>query len=333
MSMMCPVCMQQKDDSVKGVRCQVCGFEHAYVEYFGSKKSLELWENEVAKLRPLKLRGLYALRRPMVLGKEKLFWRLPNNEILIFDENGVELKNDIRRYSESERNSAILHKDGKIDVFGDNSYGQCNIGVVDTAATILCGPNCTYVVNKDGSIQVFGALIDNQIKKWNDISRLSCGAFHLLGLTNDKRVRIAGEGLEESIIRKVSNWRNVKSVCAATDCSVALFEDGTVSFAGRPDDPRSESESWTKIVSVKADASFVYGLTSEGTIKVAGKCRKMLDGGRSDVIDWKNVIALECNGSAVVGLFDEHRLKIAGKFNGDGETLCTNFNEYFINKE
>ena len=92
----------------------------------------------------------------------------------------------------------------------------------------------------------------------------------ILGLTYDKTVKIAGDCIDDEIVKKVSNWKNVKSIATSTDCSLALFEDGTVSFAGRASDPRSHIEDWRNIVAINADSSYVIGITEDGGIKMAG---------------------------------------------------------------
>lgn len=326
MEKICPICDNRTNSSVDGVACLKCGFEYAYVDFFSSKKSLELWRKKLDEKKKQMLDDKserFSKNDCFILsGNTVSFISLDEKKLSIFGEESLfEEKKNVLQYSRSERNSAILFDNGKMEVHGDNSYGQCNIDGNISAISILCGANSTYAVSKNGEVLIFGVIIDEKIKTWKNISVLACGSFHLLGLTKDKKVKIAGEMIEKSVIDKVSGWKNVKSICAATDCSIALFEDGSVSFAGRQNDPRSEAESWKNIVSIKADSSYVVGLTKDGTIKLAGSCKAYLDMGRSTAANWTNVIAITCSRSGIAAIFRDGTLKIVGNFSGNVEEI------------
>ena len=77
--------------------------------------------------------------------------------------------------------------------------GQCDTVLISPAKKVVCGPNCTYIIGMDGSVSVVGVVIDQSIRSWESISSLVCGSYHVLGLTTDKKVRIAGQMLEESM--------------------------------------------------------------------------------------------------------------------------------------
>jgi hypothetical protein len=103
---------------------------------------------------------------------------------------------------------------------------------------------------------------------------------------------------------------------------VALFQDGTVGFAGRKDDPRNNVKDWKKIVSVSVDSSYVIGITEDGEIRLAGSCKSFLDMGRSSAKDWKNVVAVTCSRSGIAAILQDGTLKIAGNFSGDINEVC-----------
>lgn len=327
MEMVCPVCDNKTNNLLDGVSCLNCGFEYAYVKLFSNKKSLDLWKMKISeKKNRIKTDRIerFSKKDCFVLSGDTVSFISDSGKTLsIFGgENTFEKIQNVKQYSRSERNHAILFEDGKIEVQGDNSYGQCEIGDVISAVSVLCGPNSTYVITETGNVMIFGVEIDEKIKTWKDITALACGSFHLLGLTKKKKVKIAGEMIEKSVLNKISGWENVKSICAATDCSIALFEDGSVSFAGRQNDPRSEAENWTDIMAIKADSSYAVGLTKDGTIKLAGSCKVYLDMGRSSAADWKNVVAITCSRSGIAAIFNDGTLKIVGNFSGDIEDIC-----------
>ena len=328
MEMICPVCgCKSPALKLSDISCNQCGFAYAYMNYFSGDISLSLWKTKIEKMRE-KIRmdkmSLFSQKNLFFLSGDQVAYYAPDEKkLLIFASDGsVEEKKNVIQYSRSERNSAILFSSGKIKAQGDNNYGQCNVQGTASVSFLLCAPNCIYVVGEDGRIAISGAVLDPQIKTWTDITALACGSFHVLGLTKDKRVKIAGEMIEQSVVDQVAGWKDVRAICASTDCSIALFEDGTVSFAGRKNDPRSDVENWKDIVSVKADSSYAVGLTREGDVKLAGTCKPFLDMNRSSAANWKDVIAITCSRSSIAAIFADGSLKIVGNFSGDIDTIC-----------
>lgn len=332
-NMFCPVCgSKPHNPEPPGVVCDKCGFEFAFIKYIADSKSKTIWENKIVEARDqLRIEKMtrYSQGDYFVLaGDSVAYISYAEKKLFFFDGDGaVEEKENVIQYSRSERNSAILFENGQLKAFGDNSYGQCNVQSLSDVSSVLCAPNCIYAVGKDGRVVIVGAVVDPEIKTWKDISTMTCGSFHVLGLTKSNKVRIAGEMIEQSVVDKVTSWENVKSICAATDCSIALFQDGTVSFAGRQNDPRREVESWKGIVSVKADSSYAVGLTKEGDIRLAGACKTYLDMGRSSAALWKNVLAVTCSRSGIAAILNNGALLIVGNFSGDIETVVKNWTE------
>lgn len=326
--MNCPICKAiMPIDGLNVVSCGKCNFEYAFIRYMAGDASRKLFKNKVEAAKCKYLLSLIeqnnAPNRFTLTGSSVAYISADTNTLSILkDDNNIERMPGVLQYSASERNTAILRENGKISVEGDNSYGQCNAQGLKDIVYVLCAPNCVYAVNKAGEVSIVGAVIDDSIKNWKNIKTLAYGSFHVLGLTTDNTVKIAGDMLENNMIEVVSNWKNVKSIAAATDCGVALFKDGTVGFAGRKNDPRTEAESWEKIVSVSVDSSYVIGITEEGGIKMAGTCKSFLDMGRSSAKEWKNVIAVTCSRSGIAAVLADGTLKIAGNFSGDIDKIC-----------
>ena len=331
MELKCPVCERVVSMNQSVIDCPHCGFEYPFIQYFCNKKSLDLWKTKIRnkrdRLRTDKIESLSKSGR-FTLGSDTVSIIDSANSISILGEDSFEERENVIGYSRSERNYAILFKDGNIEVRGDNSYGQCDIETDKSAVSVLCAPNCTYIVTDDGRVEYFGAELDKSIKTWKNVIDLAAGSFHLLGLTRDGNVLIAGEMIEKNVLDKIAGWKNVKSICAATDCSIALFNDGKVSFAGRPNDPRGVVDHWEDIVSIHADSSYTVGLTSNGTINISGKCKSFLDMGRSSVAAWNNVMAVSCSKSGIAGIFDDGTIKIVGNYSGNIEKTCDNWKKH-----
>lgn len=325
--MNCPICKTAIPiDGLNVVTCGKCNFEYAFIRYMSGDNSRKLFQEKInTAKRKYSLSLIERNNNPnrfTLTGDSVAYISADKNTLSIIKDNNIEQISGVMQYSASERNAAILYADGKVSVQGDNSYGQCGTDELKGIVCVLCAPNCVYAVNKEGHVSVVGAVIDEKIKKWNNIKTLACGSFHVLGLSKDCTVMIAGDMLDNNMIETVSNWKNVKSIAAATDCGVALFKDGTVGFAGRKNDSRNEVESWKKIVSVSVDSSYVIGITEEGDIKLAGSCKAFLDMGRSAAKDWKNIIAVTCSRSGIAAITEDGSLKIAGNFSGNIDEVC-----------
>ncbi len=325
--MRCPICKTDlKKNGLTVISCGKCNFEYALIRYIAGDNSRKLFQEKIESAkRKYLLSAIEQNNAPsrFILTGDSVAYISDNNILsIIKSDNSVESISGVLQYSASERNSAILYENGKLSVKGDNSYGQCDVQGEKDIVYVLCAPNCVYTVNKAGDITVTGAVLDNSIKNWKNIKSLVCGSYHVMGLTKDNSVMIAGDMLDSSMIDVVSKWKNVRSIAAATDCGIALFKDGTVGFAGRKDDPRKDVGSWRNIVSVSVDSSYVVGITDKGEVKLSGSCKAFLDMGRSSAKDWKNVVAVTCSRSGIAAILEDGILKIAGNFSGNIEEIC-----------
>lgn len=324
-SISCPVCgSKRRNHAFPGYSCADCGFEAAYVDYFAGVESRRLWEQKAeaaqrqffakkaAHLRANVIFTLGSNSVSLVAVKRAELFTLHGNET-------IETEKNVFQYDSTERNSVILYTDGTVKVKGDNSYGQCETKGLAGITYIMSAPNCTYAVIKDGSVRAIGAAVARDSGLWKNVQSMACGTYHILGLRKDGRVYIGGEMLDRDVLDKVAGWTNVTAISAATDCSVALFKDGTVSFAGRKNDPRYTCEKWTGIVSIQVDSAYVAGLTASGEVRLAGSCKPILDMGRASAQTWNHIIALSCSRSGIGGITEEGDLLVEGNFIGNLE--------------
>ena len=125
----------------------------------------------------------------------------------------------------------------------------------------------------------------------------------------------------------IASWQNVTQLTAARDCAAALHQDGTVSFAGKPNDPRKEAEQWQNILSVACDSAYVYGLTQDGKLLLAGSCKAFLDKGRAEAAQWTDLMELACNTAGVGAVDAAGQLHFAGTMTGDVERVLSVWRE------
>lgn len=76
------------------------------------------------------------------------------------------------------------------------------------------------------------------------------------------------------------------------------------------------------------DGTYVAGLSLDGTIKLAGKCKStILDAGRKEVGSWTDIVSICCSNYAFGGYDKKGRLHLTGKFGGKVEQLIEEWSE------
>lgn len=330
----CPVCGREKGAvSLSEYDCGHCGFQNAYLQSFAGAESLAQWQKAVQAAKTAwqaKQRAEHAGGHRLTVGNHAVALLVPQERTLyLASTNGrLQVEQNVVQFSASERNDAVVYADGTVKVVGeDNSYGQRDTDQWRDIQFALAAPNCTYGVTKTGTVLVQGAPADPAVRQWTDIQTLSCGTRHVVGLTTNGTVRVAGT-LPAGAGEAVAAWRNVTYLTAARDCVAALHQDGTVSFAGKPNDPRKAAEQWQNILSVACDSAYVYGLTQDGRLLMAGSCKAFLDKGRSGAAQWTELMELSCNAAGVGAVDAAGRLHFAGTMTGDVEQMLRVWEEH-----
>lgn len=323
----CPVCGREKGAvSRSEYDCGHCGFQNAYLQSFAGPESRTQWQRAVQAAKgawQAKQRAEHAGRHRLTVGSHAVALLVPQERALyLASTNGrLQVEQNAVQFSASERNDAVVYADGTVKVLGeDNSYGQRDTDQWRDIQFILAAPNCTYGVTKTGTVLAQGAPVDPAVRQWTDIQTLACGTCHVVGLTTGGTVRVAGT-LPAGAGEAVAAWQNVTYLTAARDCVAALHQDGTVSFAGKPNDPRKAAEQWQNILSVACDSAYVYGLTQDGGLLMAGACKAFLDKGRSEAARWTELMELSCNAAGVGAVDAAGRLHFAGTMTGDVERM------------
>ena len=129
----CSVCGKEKKQiSVSAFDCEYCGFDNAFVNFFASEKSYKVWKESVnSTVQNLisKKRSSLSDARCLRVGNGAIaFLDFENNKIYIALSTGkIQVENDAVDFDSSERNYAVLYKNGTVRVFGnDNEFGQKN---------------------------------------------------------------------------------------------------------------------------------------------------------------------------------------------------------------
>ena len=331
----CPVCGKEKKQiSVSDFDCEYCGFNNAFVKFFASEKSYKVWKESVKNaVQNLisKKRSLFSDSRCLRVGNGTIaFLDFEKSKLYIALSNGkVQVENDAVEFDSSERNYAVVYKNGTVRVFGnDNEFGQKNTETWRDVQHILTAPNCTYGVTRNGTIIYAGSPADNSVLKWSNIRTLkSCEEF-LVGIRTDGSIVLPENVPLESELKNVEKWQHIKDVVVFSGGIAGLKNDGTVMFLGRNDSPKRECVTWKDIIAIEADNTYIYGLSKNGEIFVAGNCKKLLDKGRKDAAFWDNVMIISCNKAGIGAINEKGEFLFAGTLAGDKTKIIDACNTY-----
>lgn len=155
---------------------------------------------------------------------------------------------------------------------------------------------------------------------------LACGTRHVVGLTTGGTVRLAGI-LPAGAAEAIASWQNVTQLTAARDWRSGCCTGWHGIFCRQANDPRKEAEQWQNILSVACDSAYVYGLTQDGNLLLAGSCKAFLDKGRSEAAQWTDLMELACNTAGVGAVDAAGQLHFAGTMTGDVERVLSVWRE------
>lgn len=325
----CPVCGTERG-AVDGLVCRACGFPSAFVSYFSSAKAEACWQKEIRRntKRPLpEIQAILAGR--LAIGRDQISFLLPDALLLadgIYDE--ARREDNLVQISWGARHTVALRRDGTVSAQGNNEFGQCDVEGLREIRQVIAAARCTYALRQDGRVLVAGTpgsrLLELEkvpgaplpaLKGWTDVIRLALGEEHLVGLRENGSFLLGGFSpvKQSTFDARASKMRTVKAVAASTGgCTLTLLENGTVNFFGKENDARGEIQAWKDIVSIDAENGYAVGLSSEGSIRLAGNVKPLLDMGRSAAADWKDVAVIACGDSSIAGVTSSGQLLLAG---------------------
>ena len=160
-------------------------------------------------------------------------------------------------------------------------------------------------------------LADPAVSRWKNLKLLLSSDDFIVGVHHDGKVSISSKDTIDSGLKAIEHWSNINGLALTKNCCVGLMANGSIKYSGKTDDPRRQCENWKDIISVVADNAYVYGLTKDGNILVAGNCKSFLDKGRKNASTWKDIVAISCNKSGIGAITGDGELLFAGTIAGD----------------
>ena len=211
--------------------------------------------------------------------------------------------------SAGDLHSVGLRNDGTVVTAGSNDFYQCEVGEWHDIVDIAAGGHYTVGVMSDGRVVATGVNMFGQcdVSGWNGIRSVAAGYWHTVGVTDAGNV--VAVGYNEYGQCDVGGWSNIVQLSAGRSHTVGLRADGTVVATGDNEFGQCDVSGWTDIIAVKAGVAYTIGLKSDGTLVAAG-----YDGedGRCAVTDWSGVKAISVGGYHTIGVMDDGSLTATG---------------------
>ena len=181
----------------------------------------------------------------------------------------------------------------------EKNYDPDDISKMSDLCQIAVNNNAIFGLTRDGRVLMnsstdyvkrhFGY---NVISSWQDIVKIACTAYCLVGLRNngtcvatkfksDETPVYCGEG-------DVENWRDIVDVVCGSSYTVGLKKDGTVCCCGKVDATwvdLNRCRKWTDIVLLYADYCQLIGLKKDGTLVQTGDWDLSLVSMAKDIVD------------------------------------------------
>lgn len=181
----------------------------------------------------------------------------------------------------------------------------------DTLSNIIsCSETGITALKADGTVLSYSVNSVYDVSEWTDISAVSQGTDHIVGLTHSGKVLAEGE--DESGQCKVSGWSDITAVSAGAYFTAGLKSDGTCVAVGNNSDGQCFVSSLEELVGISAGHSHLVGINSRGSALSIGS--NHFDEG--DVFGWTDLSAVSAGQTHTVGL------------RSDGTVLATGSNVY-----
>lgn len=148
---------------------------------------------------------------------------------------------------------------------------------------------------------------------WEDITGVTAGAYHVIGLKADGTV--VANGLNDHGQCNVAHWEDIVQVETGYAFTAGLRSDGTVCVAG-DEDLQNAVSGWKNVVQISASDDHVVGLKSDGTVVAAGGNSN----GECDVSAFTDVKIVKAN--------TKHNGSLTLVVTGDGTVRCTGIEDW-----
>ncbi len=163
--------------------------------------------------------------------------------------------NNIQKISNSLSHIVGLKEDGTVVSAGDNSTGQCETDSWSDIVDIATGDGFTAGLKKNGRVVLAvndtrrnfvwrdkkgeikeidsfeNAQLLKSVHLWKDVKKISADINHLVGLTEDGKVVVAGQNRYGQL--NIGDWTDIVDIYATEMTTFALDKDGKIHYTIR----------------------------------------------------------------------------------------------------
>lgn len=257
-------------------------------------------------------------------------------------------------------NTVLLGSDGKVEICGDNTFGELAAGRWTDIVAVSVGDRHVVGLTKNGTVVAVGETKYGQcdVAGWKDIITISAGDVHTAALAENGTVYATGYNhkgqCNVNTLMNAAGEKRIVAVAAGYVHTLALLEDGSVVACGSNSYGECNVSGWEDIVAIYAGTQFSAGLKMDGTVVVTGQ-------GTSgwDLSDWTDIVNMAAGDYYLIGLKadgtvvsvgvnssdnpSEGQTNVSGlanivfvgagndhtvAMNSDGTLLCIGFNKY-----
>lgn len=279
--------------------CRLCGLTQG--------ESLGYYE-ELRKAEVLEAAKAYADNDQYLLALQTLNEAYRTYGYQEFYDAMVGYRRDFGIYSTSgivagKYNTVILHQNGSVTVYGDNSYGEKSAGSWTGLTAVSAGDRHIIGLKADGSVVSAGNNSDNQcaVTGWKNVVAISAGDVHSVALLESGAVVASGYNVNGQCnvgdLMSDAGSSRIVAIAAGYTHTLALLEDGRVVACGDRTNGACSVSGWSDIAMICAGTQFSAGLKTDGTVVVTGT-----GVGSWDLSGWTDIVLLAAGDYYLVGL-------------------------------
>lgn len=300
-----------------------------------------------------------------------------------------EFNGDIKRpIAAGTFHTVAIKNDRTVVAAGKNDSGQCDVSGWTDIVAVACGEEFTIGLTSSGNVRYAGKIENRNADteypdQWTNIKAISAYGDNAAGVTKDGRLKTFGNIYvpkhSGSVIIDVSvgqnhilallangevrafgdnskqqgqyvhSWKNIESVCAASEVSLGMGKDGSVRMEGI--ESKRDVKQWKNVVDIcfssrrcekqqiNVDAIYVwyennyFGLTSDGEVLHYFGYLESKDVAYSEakVQEWRNIAAISAGKHHIVGLQTNGTIVAAGT-NEFGQCDVSDWNDIIVPK-
>lgn len=219
-----------------------------------------------------------------------------------------------------------LRSDGSVLYTGTENAAFSKLRYYSAVKEIYLDMGRVVLLTKDGRVSFYDMGINNPVQHrsvllWKDICQIAITRHHILGLTRQGKVCVAGPAKDDdgnpSPLLEAMKWTGVKQLAAGYECAFGVLSDGRVCAAGTNDWGEAEVQNWSGVTHICSDVHNALGLKNDGTVLFCGSDTS----GVFDVIGWHDVVQIAGSDDCVLGLKNDGTVMVAGQKRDNRYTL------------